>query len=258
METARGLRVVVAEDEPLILNSITKKIEATNKNFHVVSTAQDGQSAFEAIQTLSPDILFSDIQMPVMDGLTLIKNVSEKYPKIMIVVISGYNSFKYAQVAMKYGVKEYLLKPVKKTQLSETLLRLSARSQNIDLSSTIQNDRNCITNTKGIANFIENYIKENYCGEINFNQIAQMLNFNPSYLSKIFTKYVGENPSKYLISLRINEAKQLLINDEDLTIKMVGEKVGYPDQYHFSHVFKLVCGKSPSEFRDDSVSKLNL
>lgn len=255
METVRGLRVAIAEDELLILNNIAKKIEATNKNFHVVSTSQDGQSALEAIQTFFPDILFTDIQMPVMDGLTLIKNVNEKYPNIMIVVISGYNNFKYAQTAIKYGVKEYLLKPVKKSELNETLLRLSTRSQNADLFNTIQNERNCISNPKEIANFVENYIKENYRNEINFNRIAQMFNFNSSYLSKIFTKYVGENPSKYLISLRINEAKQLLINNSELTVKIIGEAVGFPDQYHFSHVFKSVCGKSPSEFREDLSSK---
>jgi len=135
------------------------------------------------------------------------------------------------------------------------LLRLSTRSQNADLFNTIQNERNCISNPKEIANFVENYIKENYRNEINFNRIAQMFNFNSSYLSKIFTKYVGENPSKYLISLRINEAKQLLINNSELTVKIIGEAVGFPDQYHFSHVFKSVCGKSPSEFREDLSSK---
>ena len=252
----RALRVVVAEDEPLILNSIKKKIEAANKNFRVVATAQDGQSALEEIMRLSPDILFTDIQMPIMDGLALIKSVSEKYPRIMIVVISGYNNFKYAQTAIKYGIKEYLLKPVKKAELSETLLRLSARVQSDDLTATIKNDRDSVAKSKDIAVFIENYIKENYRSEINFNQIAQKFNFNPSYLSKIFTKYVGENPSKYLISLRINEAKQLLLSNDGLSVKTIGELVGYPDQYHFSHVFKSLCGKSPSEFRDEWTSKI--
>lgn len=256
MENGNGLRVVVAEDEPLILNSIKKKIEAANKNFHVVATAEDGQTALESIAVHSPDILFTDIQMPVMDGIGLIKNVSEKYPKIMIVVISGYNNFKYAQMAIKYGVKEYLLKPVKKAELSETLLRLSARVQSEDLSATIKNDRDSVAKSKDIAVFIENYIKENYRSEINFNQIAQKFNFNPSYLSKIFTKYVGENPSKYLISLRINEAKQLLLSNDSLSVKTIGELVGYPDQYHFSHVFKSLCGKSPSEFRDEWITKV--
>ena len=250
------LRVVIAEDEPLILNSIKKKIEATNRNFQVVATAQDGQCALEAIRQLSPDILFTDIQMPVMDGLALIKSLNERYPRIMIVVISGYNNFKYAQTAIKYGVKEYLLKPVKKAELSETLLRLSAQVQTEDLSATIQNERDSAAKSKDIAVFIENYIRENYRNEINFNQIAQKFNFNPSYLSKVFTKYVGENPSKYLISLRINEAKQLLLRNDNLSVKTIGELVGYPDQYHFSHVFKSLCGKSPSEYRDEWASKI--
>jgi two-component system, response regulator YesN len=98
---------------------------------------------------------------------------------------------------------------------------------------------------------IEAYVIENYTKELNFDIIAQKFNFNSSYLSKIFTKYIGENPVKYLTALRINKAKYLLLNNEDLSIKDIGEQVGYPDQFYFSRIFKNVTGKSPVGFRQN-------
>ena len=104
--------------------------------------------------------------------------------------------------------------------------------------------------TEEIARMVEVYIKENFAHEINFELIAQNFNFNSSYLSKLFTKHIGENPSKYLISLRINKAKYLLINQKELSVKEIGEIVGYPNQYHFSHMFKIFTGKSPANFKE--------
>lgn len=256
MSASMKLRVLVAEDEPLILKSITRKIddiEASDGEFHVVGTAQDGECALRMIDQYYPDVLITDIHMPIIDGLSLIQVVYSKYPNIMMIIISGFNDFKYAQIAIKYGVKDYLLKPVKKDELSDTLLRIrismDARSNNHD--ETAISSYNGIPSANQIASLVEMYIKENYRNEINFDQIAQKFNFNASYLSKIFTRHIGENPSKHLISLRINEAKRLLTYNQKLSVKEIGELVGYSDQFHFSHIFKLVSGKSPTDFRKE-------
>lgn len=251
MSAIAKLRVVVAEDEPFILNSITRKVEAAKGNFTVVSTAQDGQSALETVRLCCPDVLITDIHMPIMDGLSLIKTVSAKYPNIVSIIISGYDDFKYAQLAIKYGVRDYLLKPIKKEQLNDTLLNIRINAEARNSSLPAGSEAGSTLSSKEMAYLVETYMKENYRSEINLDQIAQKFNFNASYLSKIFTRYIGENPSKYLISLRINEAKRLLINSESLSVKEVGEQVGYSDQYHFSHIFKLVSGKSPTAFRDE-------
>ena len=101
-----------------------------------------------------------------------------------------------------------------------------------------------------IVNFIELFIKENFSQEINLNSLAKRFNFNASYLSKIYKKYREEPPMKYLQNLRINKAKYLLLNNSELEIKTIGELVGYPDQFYFSRIFKLLTGKSPTEFRE--------
>jgi two-component system response regulator YesN len=255
MENNSFINVIVAEDEELILNSIVKKIHMANMGFRVIGSAQHGKEALELIEKFPPDVLFTDIKMPVMDGLELIKEVSYKYPYIIKIVVSGFNEFKYAQQALKYEVKDYLLKPLKKDALIDTLERIKIAydsRQNVLKENVLKTKNNHSYSSSEIAHLVELYIKENYSQDINFDLISQNFNFNPSYLSKIFTKHIGENPSKYLISLRINKAKSLLLKQKELSVKEIGELVGYPNQYHFSHIFKMLTGKSPANFRDDA------
>jgi YesN/AraC family two-component response regulator len=246
-------KVIVAEDEELILNSIIKKIQKSGLGFKVIATAQDGNTALNLIENNQPDLLITDIRMPVMDGLELIKNVYEKYPYIKKIIISGYGEFSYAQQALKYEVKEYLLKPVKQEALTEALGKVSIciESELADLKhDKLPIKDNYDYTPEQIAHMVEYYIKENYVNEINFDLIAQKFNFNASYLSKIFTKYIGDNPSKYVINLRINRARNMLINSKEMTIKEVGELVGYEDQFYFSRIFKNVTGMSPGCYRN--------
>jgi two-component system response regulator YesN len=104
-------------------------------------------------------------------------------------------------------------------------------------------------NPEEIVHMVQNFMRENFKKDLSLEKIARNFNFNPSYLSKIFVKYSGEPPSKYLMSLRINEAKYLLTQHRNLSVKEVGEGVGYPDQFYFSRIFKQVTGVTPKEFQ---------
>ncbi|HEX3027969.1 MAG TPA: response regulator [Clostridia bacterium] len=246
-------RVVVAEDEPLILKSVVKKITNMNIGFKVVGAAEDGKNALMLIDSHAPDVLITDIRMPVMDGLELLKVSSSRYPSIKKIIISGYDDFKYAQQALKYGVADYLLKPLKTNELFEAFskIRITLDAQRNAFKEKIINLKdNHSSSPEEIAHMVELYIKENFTQDINFDLISQNFNFNSSYLSKIFTKHIGENPSKYLISLRINKARYLLVSNRELSIKDIGELVGYPNQFYFSRLFKSVVGKSPASYRD--------
>jgi two-component system, response regulator YesN len=249
----------VAEDEELILNNLVKKIHRANLGFEVVATAQDGKTALNLVEKYSPDLLITDIRMPIMDGMELLKNVSTKYPYIEKLVISGYGEFNYAQQALKYQVKDYLLKPVKFDALIESLnnIRICIESKfETSNKNNISIKKNYDYTPEQIAHLVEAYIKENFTKEINFDLVAQNFNFNSSYLSKIFTKFVGENPSKYVILLRINKAKHLLIKNKDQSIKEIGILSGYDDQFYFSRIFKSVTGESPASFRNKHTLKI--
>lgn len=101
-----------------------------------------------------------------------------------------------------------------------------------------------------IAELLKEYILSNYTSEINLNLIASSMNYSSSYLTKIFCQVYDCTPSKYIINLRINKACQLLLHNPELSIRQIGEAVGYHDQAYFSRIFKKHTGKSPFEYRE--------
>lgn len=115
------ITVMLAEDEPIILNNIAKKVEHTADDIHVIGKAQNGRDTLELMKENVPDILITDIEMPGMNGLDLIHEVRLLYPHIHIIVLSGYSNFEYARTALKYGVDDYILKPVAQDDLTAVL-----------------------------------------------------------------------------------------------------------------------------------------
>lgn len=244
--------VIIAEDEILLLDNLIKKVNDSNTDFEVIGKAQTGTQAYELIKQLHPDLLITDIRMPVMDGLELIKQVRDHYPHMDIIIISGYSEFEYAKTAIKYHVNDYLLKPIDAESIEKVLLELQNKIhlRNHNISEYFANESSGTLTASKLADMVKNYLIENSKDEVNMNQIAQTLNYSPSYLTKVFTNEYQCTPSKYLISLRIQQAEHMLIHNPDLTIRQIGEAVGYPDQGYFSRIFKKQIGYSPLEYRE--------
>lgn len=118
------IHVLVVEDEPPILRNLCRKIEKLHPDFKIVGTAFHGKEAIQFLESHTVDIVFTDISMPILGGIDLLKYTSENMPLIRTVLISGYQEFTYAQSAIKYGAVDYILKPVDDTQLSILLNRL--------------------------------------------------------------------------------------------------------------------------------------
>ena len=89
---ARQFKVIVADDEKLIANNIARRIEESNGAFRVISRAGTGTEALEQVRELLPDVLFSDIKMPEMDGIELISRLRKEYPGVCCVIVSGYRA----------------------------------------------------------------------------------------------------------------------------------------------------------------------
>lgn len=118
------IKVVLAEDEIILRQGIAAKIEKLDSDFLIAAQADNGVEALEAVERLAPDVLITDIKMPEMDGMELIKRVRLSYPKVKVVILSGYSDFSYTQRAIRYGVSSYLLKPVEDEALMDVLLEL--------------------------------------------------------------------------------------------------------------------------------------
>lgn len=120
------IEALVVEDEALMRRNIIKKLEASPVGFRVVGEAKNGRDALKLIRLLRPQVVFSDVYMPVMDGLALAEAIQLEFPRIRVVVISGHRDFEYAQKAIRYGVVNYLIKPLESGALDEVLAGLRA------------------------------------------------------------------------------------------------------------------------------------
>ena len=128
------LKVMIADDEERICQLIKALVDWESLNMEVVGIAHNGLEASEMVENLEPQILITDIRMPGCNGLELIETVKAKNPLLEIIIISGYAHFAYAQTAIKFGVGDYLLKPINKSEIISTLCKLKERIEDRLLS----------------------------------------------------------------------------------------------------------------------------
>jgi len=122
-------KVFLVEDEKVVREGIRNNILWEQYGFQYTGDASDGELALPMIREIQPDLLITDIKMPFMDGLSLIKLVRKELPRTKIVIISGYDDFSYAQQAIHLGVEQYLLKPIIKEKLVEMLNEMREKMQ---------------------------------------------------------------------------------------------------------------------------------
>ncbi len=115
------LKLIIADDEKVIREAISTIIDWKKYDVELIRLCKNGLEAYNAILDESPDIVLTDIRMPHMDGLQLIKNISEMGLDTQFIILSGYGEFEYAKAAMEYGVKHYLLKPCNEHQIVECI-----------------------------------------------------------------------------------------------------------------------------------------
>ena len=238
-------RVVVSDDEKLIAHNIAKNIVDADASFEICAICYDGESARQAVLQHRPHLLFTDIKMPLLDGLTLIEQLHSVDPALRCVLISGFGEFEYAKTAIKCDAFDYLLKPLNKQELLKTLRR--AKDELLSEQSLLNVERD--GSPEQIVASVVRYLHINYAKEINFAKIADDYKFSSSYLTKIFREHTGKPPIRYLIEYRVQIAKGLL-RDTNLNVKQIAEKTGFVDQFYFSKCFKSYCGITPTQYKE--------
>ena len=121
------MKVLIADDEINIILLIKSLIDRQKTDVEIAGEAGDGITALEMVRQLKPDVVITDIRMPGMNGMDLIRHVREEQIPVEFVIISGYSEFEYARSAIQYGVSDYLLKPIKKDELNDVLAKLESQ-----------------------------------------------------------------------------------------------------------------------------------
>lgn len=132
-------KVILVDDEMFTRKGLIKLIDWEACGYEIVEEADNGEDALELIKNIQPDVVITDIRMPVLDGLELIRRVSmESIMSPVFIIISGYDDFNYAQKAVRYGVHDFILKPIDEIEFTETLLTLKDKLQRDQQDRSLQ------------------------------------------------------------------------------------------------------------------------
>lgn len=184
-------KVMLVDDERIILDGISAIVNWEAAETVLSGKARNGLEAFEQIARDQPDIVISDIKMPGMDGLELAAKVSAAYPGIRFIMLSGFNDFEYAQTAMRYGVKHYLLKPCNENKIVEALREVVA-----ELKQSEDKERFIRSMKEGLVKVLP-HVKEQFLKEFVTNKTYG--NKDWEYYRKLFDLRLEEKQVRLLL-----------------------------------------------------------
>lgn len=238
-------KILIVDDEKFIRNGISAiLLNSFGENIDV-QLAKNGKEALEIIKINNFDLIITDINMPFINGIDLIKEIRKFNESINIIVISGYDEFEYARQCMKYGVRSYLLKPINDIELVNIV------KENIKDILCEKNNAENLEDKKLEHVYIEKakeYIENNYYRDINMAVVSNYVSLNYSYFSSVFNKLVGMNFSDYLNFTRVQKSK-ILLKNIDYKIHEISDMVGYKNSKHFTKNFKKFEKITPMEYR---------
>lgn len=248
--------ILIVDDEPKSRQGLKRRLDAWNEQMATIHTAATACEALSFLEKNTVDLLITDISMPEMTGLDLIEKVKEMAHQPVFIVISAYSEFSYAQQALKMGVVNYLLKPVKKEAFIEAVsTALEAREQK-DRFQRVEKamEDPALYPAENLPEALQeaaNYIEEHLSGKCSLKDVALHVHLNPSYFSVLFKEHMGMTFSEFLTRKRIQQAKRILLTS-DLPIGEIAEKIGYQTSKYFIQIFKEYEGKTPSKYRKEA------
>lgn len=253
------LKIIIVEDEDIIRKGLVYTIDWLSMDCVVVAEAADGEEGLQKIIEFEPDVVITDIRMPKMDGIEMIRQALE-HVNFKSLILTSYAEFEYAKKAIQLRTYEYLLKPVDEEKIMETIQALqqdlnknrkeefvSENTNNtsirIDFNYYMQLDK---SESGYVAKAIQK-IQDSYADRISIESISEELGVSTSYLSRKFKEVTNHAFLDMLNGYRVQQAIKLL-NSGRYRVYEISDMTGFGDYKHFCTVFKKYTLMSPTGF----------
>ena len=264
-------RVLIVEDEIIVREWLKKRVRWEDYGLTLCGEAANGQEALEIYERQKPDIILTDIRMPVMDGITMLKMIRKQDKRCRFLILTCLDEFQLVKQAMNLDVTNYILKLTSEPdeierELARTVEHLKRFGGNTEVMAqknhTPDQERQLgpeearieeptkLGNQSGnhrLASALK-YLELHYKENISLQQVAEYVGVTPNYLGKIFLQCRSCTFTDEVNRLRIEEAKRLL-KDPACRVYEVAELIGYANTTYFFRVFKKYEGCTPTEYR---------
>lgn len=275
-------KLLIADDEKIIRESVSEMIPWADYNIQITACCKNGLEALDAIMDTAPDIVMTDIRMPGMDGLELIHKIQSLDSHIRFIILTGYPEFEYARQALRYGVQEYLLKPISEEQIVEAVKNVKDSlnyvldpSMNALISNLIRTRKNADKEHAGelLAHFFRHYnTGEELCSyglqlliELHTNSSPMNVKFLSHFTEDLLLEQDLDKLRNHIITniLELLFASESVktplsdivkkyvskhINDENLSLKFIAENVLYINVNYLSRCFTKQTGENFSNY----------
>ncbi|MFH5836928.1 response regulator [Proteiniclasticum sp. C24MP] len=245
------IRLIIVEDEDFIRRGLVHTMDWLGMDCIVVGEAADGKEGLELIRSLKPDVVISDIRMPYLDGISMIREALTD-TEFRSILLTSYAEFDYAKRAIEINVSSYLLKPVSEEDLAEAVrkIREEMREQSRE-NHSLADEIGAIIRQKSdkeyyVVKTLEKIV-EQYDQKLSIESVSEELGVSSSYLSRRFKKVTGSTFLEILNEYRIIQSVKLLVSGQ-YRVGEIAEKTGFSDYKHFYSVFKKCTGTPPSEY----------
>lgn len=250
-------KLLIVEDEELEREVLKNQIINSQLPVRIIGECANGKEAIKIFKKINPEIIIMDIKMPEMDGLEATRIIKEIDHNVEVIFITAYSRFSYSNIALKLRAADYLLKPVRPNELIDAIQRVVSYIDDKKLKESFvshtRNDTEYEENGEQIdesllVKKIKRFICDNYNQRLTLSMLAELVHYNPSYISSLFKKLTGQGITDYLTEIRIKHAKELLVNTNK-SMDEIAYEVGLNNNSYLTAIFKKKVHVCPSEFR---------
>lgn len=251
-------KVLIVEDEATIRKGLSFLVDWSKLGCTVVGMCADGREGLEFIRGNRPEIILTDVRMPLLDGIQMLNEAKGLYP-FESIIVSGYEDFQYAAEAIRLDVSAYILKPINREDLEravEKALQRLKNSQALVQMKTPQPEPLLPVQyfrplEQGQAqSFMDaaiSFIAGSYMRNIQVSDLCEALGVSKTSLNQKFKQETGHTVNSFISRYRITKALELM-NDGSLRIAEIAEAVGFHDYKYFFEIFRKYVGCSPTGF----------
>ncbi len=237
--------VYIVDDDPLNIEQfLNRRNIFIECGFDIVGAQTNPIKALEEIQKLRPDVVCSDLKMPILSGIELLEKLHENENPPIFVMISAYNEFNDVRKFFKKHGFDYLIKPVTNYTLIELLNGIAEKMNKL---SPVMEVKTPSHELNKILMFLREYPAMNHTLEVT----GARYGLSPKIICGLFSRHLNTTFIAYLTNIRMEKAEELL-HSTDLLVKEIAVQCGYSDYFYFTRVFaKTHDGMTPTEFREE-------